>query len=385
MIDEGKSGLGRSIRGKGGNVPAETPEDPAESGTFTIASSVPRWARERSGHSLEEMQAGYAKYPAREEGGSCPACPRVEKLARLFKVPVIAFFFPEPPDRPPVGKSFRTISDARFNRIPGEIPFPTRKARAFQIRLSELNEGRNRAERLPLNDSKPTPTTSIANSAREIRNRPGIDPEQQEGWSDETEAFDAWREAIESGGVAVFEDASGNPAYSGFRLHDDMLPVIHISNSVKTRQILTLIHELAHLLLHTSGIDATDHGSDPSMPKDVRKMEIPCDRFATGFPMPDSQFETDVRGKPHTGETAEHMAKLYKVSGETVYRRFHDKGQIDSDEYGSAAAMWKGQEGKDGEAIPTGRRHHIPEPDMSILHFHDTIGGKSRSRISTRR
>ena len=40
----------------------------------------------------------------------------------------------------------------------------------------------------------------------------------------------------------------------GFCLQDDEFPIIYLNNSAaKSRQIFSLFHELAHLLLRTSG------------------------------------------------------------------------------------------------------------------------------------
>ena len=74
--------------------------------------------------------------------------PQLERLADTFRVPVAMFFFPEPPDLPPIEASFRTLGPAQFARIPPLIRLLLRKARAFQLGLEELNLGRNLARRL---------------------------------------------------------------------------------------------------------------------------------------------------------------------------------------------------------------------------------------------
>ena len=63
--------------------------------------------------------------------------------------------------------------------------------------------------------------------------------------------------------------------FSGFRLYDDIFPVIYVNNtSAKTRQMFTIFHELAHLLFHTSGIDTIHDEFIPHLPDEAQRIEI---------------------------------------------------------------------------------------------------------------
>lgn len=64
--------------------------------------AIIKWARERSGYSLEAAAAIVKKDVATlsdwESGGSAPTYVQLEKLADKYKRPVAIFFFPEPPE-----------------------------------------------------------------------------------------------------------------------------------------------------------------------------------------------------------------------------------------------------------------------------------------------
>jgi len=68
-----------------------------------------------------------------------------------------------------------------------------------------------------------------------------------------------WRQAVEEAGVFVFKNSFKQKDISGFCLRDEDLPIIYLNNSTsKTRQIFSLLHELAHLLLNMNGLSKFD-------------------------------------------------------------------------------------------------------------------------------
>ena len=299
-----------------------------------ITPEVLKWARERAGFSLEEAQADFSKIEKWEAGEAFPTYHQLERLSNKFKVPVAVFFFPKPPDVPPIRNSFRTLPDARFNQLPREIRFLLRKAKVFQINLSELNDEMNPAERFILNDLRFTQDMDIIAMARRVRDYLNISLKTQRGWANSDVAFEAWREVLEYHGVAVFKDAFGNDFFSGFCMYDETFPIIYVNNSSsRTRQIFTLFHELAHLLFHTSGIDTHDGEPGEDLSPSGRRIEVICNRFAAEFLLPMSRFKKDIRGQTPNEETAKLLADRYHISRESIFRRFLDSNLIAADEY----------------------------------------------------
>ena len=110
-----------------------------------ITPAVLIWARERAGYSLESVSESFPRIDEWEAGESFPSYPQLEYLADKFKIPVAVFFFPEPPDLPPVEESFRTLEPTQIAEIPPRIRLLLHKAQSFQMALEEMHVGRNPA------------------------------------------------------------------------------------------------------------------------------------------------------------------------------------------------------------------------------------------------
>jgi Zn-dependent peptidase ImmA (M78 family) len=79
------------------------------------------------------------------------------------------------------------------------------------------------------------------------------------------------------------------------------------------------------------------------LPKNEKRVEIICNRFAARFLVPEDVFERVLAGQPATEETAAELADRFKVSREFVYRKFLDRDLISAEEYDRAAQRWAAQ------------------------------------------
>lgn len=314
-----------------------------------VTPPVLRWARERAGFSLDEATDLFAKFEDWENGESAPTFPQLEKLAEQFKIPVAVFFFPEPPNLPPINESFRTLPAETFEQIPRQVKALLRKAQALQLNLSELCGGKNPAERNILRGFEFDVGVAVEEMARSVRDYMAISIDEQTAWNNDDIALKAWRSRLINVGIFVFKDAFRVGGYSGFCLYDETFPIIYLNNSsTKTRQIFSLFHELAHLFFQTSGIDSISDDFVPGLPVENRRIEILCNRFAAEFLLPTDVFEDSFAGMSPTEETAEILAAQYKVSREFIFRRFLDRGLVGEDEYTAVAERWAGQMGRGG-------------------------------------
>ncbi len=302
------------------------------------------WARERAGYSLDAASEDFRKIAAWESGEDRPSYPQLEKLAAKFRVPVAVFFFPEPPELPPVEESFRTLGPAQLALIPPRIRLLLRKALTFQMGLEELNFGRNQAERIITRDLKFQPGDDVDLIASRVREYLGIGMEEQFRWGDVEKALETWRKSFMDVGVYVFKDQFRDDGYSGFCLYNDEFPIIYVNNTTaRTRQIFTLFHELAHLLFRTSGINSlTDDYIDDLSP-DGRSIEVICNRMASCLLVPDSDFERAFAGSAPNEETAAALARRFSVSRELIYRKFLDRDLITEKEYETTVMKWAAQ------------------------------------------
>jgi Zn-dependent peptidase ImmA (M78 family) len=302
------------------------------------------WARKRAGLTLEEATEKFSHIGAWEAGSSFPTYPQLEHLADEFTVPVAVFFFPEPPNVPPIRESFRTLPDTEFNQIPHRVAYLLRKAKAFQLNLEELSQGRNPSPRLITRDLEFTARTSVDAMAARVRDFLGVSLDQQIAWRSDEEAFKAWRKTLFDVGIFVFKDAFRVENYSGFSLYDDVFPIIYVNNSsATTRQIFTLFHELAHLLFRTSGIDTLDNSYVDKLPDRQKRIEVLCNRFAAQFLVPERAFAEALSGHEPSERTAENLAARFHVSREFIYRKFLDRGLIGQADYTRAAGRWAKQ------------------------------------------
>lgn len=321
------------------------------SGGIPVNGQVIAWARQRAGLSQEEAAQKFAKIAVWEAGTALPSYPQLESMAEEFRIPIAVFFFPQPPNLPPIQETFRTLPDADFAQLPRRIQQLLRKAKAFQLGLYELTQGRNPAERFITREIEFTPRMSVDTVAARVRSYLGVSIQQQTAWSDADEALKEWRQTLYRAGIFVFKDAFRDESFSGFSLYDEVFPIIYVNNSAaSTRQIFTLFHELAHLLFRTSGIDPVDDHYVEHLPERSQQIEVLCNRFAAQFLVPERVFEAAFAGQPANEGTAEMLAERFHVSREFIFRRFLDRGLISQDNYRMAARRWteQRQEGSGG-------------------------------------
>ena len=321
-----------------------------------ITPRVVTWARERAGFSVDAAAADFRKIAKWEAGEAFPSYAQLEKMAERFKIPVAVFFFPAPPDLPPIEETFRTLRPDQIAEIPPRIRLLLRKARTFQMGLEELHGGRNPAERLITRDLTFRPTDPIEEIATEVRSYLGVTMEQQFAWGTAETALEEWRKVHLGVGIYVFKDQFREPNYSGFCLYDDEFPIIYVNNTTaKTRQIFTLFHELAHLLFHTSGVDTTGDSFVNELAGDDRRIEVICNRMAACLLVPEEMFEATFAGRAPTEATAADLAQLFSVSREFIFRKFLDRDLITTADYDQAARRWaeQGQRGSGGDHYNT--------------------------------
>ena len=309
-----------------------------------VSPALVKWARERAGYSVEDASRHFKKISAWESGKGAPTYPQLEQMAEKFKCPVAVFFFPEPPDVPPIEGSFRTLSAEDFAEIPRTVRTFIRRGQAMQLNLYELNDGRNPADRMITRDLTFAENESIENIAKAIREYLGVSISEQSSWKSPEIALEKWREVFGRVGIYVFKDAFRSNEYFGFCLEDGEFPIIYINNSsTKTRQIFTLFHELGHLLFHTSGIDRADDSFLYNAPSEYRRIEIICNGLAARVLVPEEEFDRVLEGLLPDRAAAADVAEHFAVSREVIYRKFLDRGMIGADEYEDAVKFWNGQ------------------------------------------
>lgn len=295
-----------------------------------------RWARERSGWSVEDLAKTFPTFPKWEAGEAQPTMKQLEKLATRTFTPLGYFFLNSPPEEPLPIPDFRTTTNRRVSR---PSPHLLDTIHAVQLRqewmrgfLIEQGEG-------PLDFIG---TCTVRDSPRDValrmRNRLGFEPR----W---TRKLDTWEEAlrllvrtIEDIGVLVMINGvvENNPhrplnveEFRGFVLCDTYAPVIFVNGAdAKAAQMFTLVHELAHLWLGQGGVT----GLEELLPAE-NEIETFCNHVAAEFLVPADEMNPawdEVRGGR---DPFGRLARFFKVSPVVVARRALDLELISRSDY----------------------------------------------------
>ena len=316
------------------------------------------WARTSIGLSVEEV-ANKFKKPEKEIeewelGNDSPTFSQLERLAfEIYKRPLAVFFFPDVPKEDTPKTEFRTLPDKIISELPTEIVKLYRRAKLYQLYLEELFDGQKPVEKPLLEKFILSEQTVITSLNQEIRKELNININEQSKWHSAETAFTNWRNAFEINGIFVFKDAFKNDDYSGFCLYDEKYPVIFVNNSMPdSRQVFTLFHELAHLMLKSGGVDFRTQEYTRSFQGYYRNVETLCNKFANEFLVPQDVFNSFQLTVSES--QFQKFADYFSVSREVILRNYLERGLIDSAFYEELAAKWikqaqeKKEEGEGG-------------------------------------
>jgi len=313
-------------------------------GKIAVNHEILRWARESLNYGLEDVADRIKKsvetIESWEKGKESPTYVQLETLAyQIYKRPIAVFFFPEPPKEDTPTKSFRTLPDVEVQKLSATFIRLFREAHAMQIKLNELCERKNPAEKRIFEDIQVTQQVDINRLAELVRKYLGTQLRDQIQWRGTDEALSNWRDAIQERGVFVFKKAFKQDEISGFCLYHSRFPVIYINNTMpRTRQIFTIFHELAHLLFKTGGIAKLRADYIRYLSGNKREVEVFCNRFAGVFLVPDKDF--DEQAVNTDDQSISILAERYNVSREVILRKLLDRGMVDQGYYDQKAKTW---------------------------------------------
>lgn len=296
----------------------------------TINPALLIWARTTAGYELvgaaEALDIDREKLDAWEEGVDQPSIPQLRKLAELYKRPLAVLYLPEPPLAFQPMHDFRRLPDLGPRRFSPGLTLDIRSAQ--QRRLLALEMLEEVGEKPAAFELRTTLNEDVEHIARQIRDRFGITYPLQVRWRDPRIAFHAWRDKIEQLGVLVFQATrvESNEA-SGFACWAETLPVIVVNRKdVFARRVFSLLHELAHLMLHQSGVSHLD--IDGARPAHDEMVEVFCNAVAAATLMPKDLFlaepsvvERGPGAHEWTDNVIQSLATTFSVSRESVVRR----------------------------------------------------------------
>ncbi len=290
---------------------------------------------------------------------------QLEKIANYFKRSLLFFLDPNE-------ASEERIYSPQFRTINNQKPINSPKLRAFIERVEK-----QRKIYVGLMEDLEEPLTKDwrSNIDWNIKDIKTVSANARQ-WLDISisDNFDAMRQAVESKGIMVIVSNGYNGKWQidkdnpvrGFSLYNDILPVIVIKKQLsKGAQAFTLMHELAHLLLHKESlIDDEDdfhsyHGIEKEANEFAGNLLIP-DRFLNELNV-DQLLNIDIT---EYDNYLNNYKRRWCVSGEAILVRLLINNQISQQHYQSYKSF-KNQQvvkkvPKEVVKIPRTYRHREP-------------------------
>jgi len=298
-----------------------------------------RWARERSGHSVESLAKRFPKLEAWERRERQPTLKQLEAFAKATHTPVGYLFLADPPTlRIPI-PDFRRVSDAE--------PAPPSPDLLDTLYLCQQRQDWYRDFARSMGDAplpfvgSATTAADVTDTAARMREALGLDVDERRAlptWTDALRRFITQADAL---GVLVMVSGvvgSNNrrrlepDEFRGFALADPLAPLVFVNGAdTKAAQMFTLAHELAHIWLGESALS------------DAEALQVPdhaterwCNQVAAELLVPLAAIREASEAGGSLREQMDGLARRFKVSTLVVLRRLHDAGRLTREELWSA-------------------------------------------------
>lgn len=302
----------------------------AQSAQAILVPELLIWARKASNIPLEQVAHKLGVSTERllswESGEERPTIKQARRLASIYRQPFAAFYLPQPPIViQPQLRDYRRFPGTSLAELPPAIHFEIREASDRRLIALELLEEAGMSpysiEVVGTLDEDPELLATT------LRNALNVNYEEQTRWRDARLAFNYWRSVLEDSGVFVFQSSRVELHHMrGFSIGDFPLPVVVVNRKdAYAARTFTMLHELGHILLRTSGICDLDERAGRSPEEHVT--EIFCNHLAGATLVPASQFlkEDIVRDKNKSidwqDEEVKELSLRYGVSREVILRR----------------------------------------------------------------
>lgn len=335
--------------------------------TIKVNPDVLVWARKTAGFTLEDAASklftdgvratAAEKLAALELGEKEPSRTQLNSFAKLYKRPLLAFYMENPPRTGRRGQDFRQSPDSRSKRENAMLDALLRDVKARQeavrdILLDDEDFGEHKFV------GSVSLRTSVETTVKSISNAFGFDhTDVNLRRGDPDVLFKRLRTEAEGIGVFVLllsdlgshHSTIPSSVFRGFAIADDVAPFVVINaKEAKPSRSFTLMHELAHIWLGTTGVSGSASTVTPM--NHTAKIERYCNDVAGEFLLPSAHFRKGTpEFHPDDSEGAEavveNIAQKWSVSGPMVAYQLYRTGTLSADAYGRLrgvyAARWQ--------------------------------------------
>ncbi|MNF38726.1 hypothetical protein D3C85_752270 [compost metagenome] len=354
-----------------------------------INPTILTWSRERAGLSAEEVAKKLPTKPDRvlewEAGESKPTFKQAQHWANIAHVPFGFLFLKEPPAESLPLPDLRTVGGLA----------PQRPSLNLLDTVKEVLRKQDwYLEYLQDQEGKPLPfvgrfTTQAAvkDVVADIRRTLRVDPEASRL------NYDAYVrtliEAAEAVGILVMRSgiALGNThrkldvgEFRGFAISNALAPIVFINSAdADAARLFTLMHELAHIWIGSSGV------SDGGTPNG-RKEETFCNAVAGEFLAPEVDFRAAWDSDIDWHDNLAPLAARFHVSTLVIGRRARDLGYISSEQYGTyyrrILKAFQDKDGGGGDYYRTAKAKNSTRFSRAVLT--ETLSGRMLLRDAGR-
>lgn len=250
------------------------------------------------------------------------------------------FFLPEPPKGFETLRDFRRPDLARSGEWSADLHAEYRRAHDQRDALLEIADLDDQPPSHAWRLTVPDDDMRIARLARARleQEAPLAYPRPS---ADEYAHLGYWTAALEEAGVLVMHTTGGRVSTDemrAFSLYFDDIPVIVLNGADYPRgRLFSLVHEYAHLLLHSAGL--CDTRTDQRATSENRRLEARCNALAAAILMPAATvLKVDLVANHTTGEPWAlddliEAARPFGVSAESFLRRLVTLGRIPMAQY----------------------------------------------------
>ncbi|MGF6112203.1 ImmA/IrrE family metallo-endopeptidase [Pseudomonas frederiksbergensis] len=310
--------------------------------TALVNPSLLTWSRERAGLSTEQVAKKLPVKPDRveewEAGETKPTFLQAQKWANLAHIPFGFLFLKQPPVEQLPLPDLRTVGGIAPQRPSLELLDTVRDSIRKQDWYLEHLQNQ---ERQPLAfvgrfNSRSQVAEVVDDIRRILRVHPDIARLDYDKYSR------ALIEAAEAAGILVMRSgiALGNThrklevsEFRGFAISNVFAPVVFINSSdAPTARLFTLIHELAHIWIGSSGVSDgnTVNGRDE---------ERFCNAVAGEFLAPEVKFRALWNADVNWEDNLPPLASRFHISKLAIGRRAFDLGYISQAQYSAYYRM----------------------------------------------
>ena len=261
-----------------------------------INPEILRWARETAGFTLEEASqklkiqvikemSPKERLTSLETGKIEPSRSMLNKMASLYRRPLLVFYMEKPPRKANRGQDFRTLSSDYSDATIGLVDALIRDIKTRQSILRSALEDEDDIKQLSFVGSMKT-DDGIEKLVKSIIKTINFSLDKFREQKSQDEAFKYVRNLIEYQGIYVLLigdlgnhlSAINLDLFRGFSISDNLAPFIVINDKDShAAWIFTLFHELTHIWLGHTGISGYDS---------EQKIEKFCNQVASEILLP---------------------------------------------------------------------------------------------------